>query len=250
MRFRFFILPFILFLNIVVSIWWYYDPSRAVWLLGFLLIGYLWAAWWLDSGRRDWWRLAITPWLIAVSILLFSLLLSRGWTTISLFVLFTVLEGIYWRYLMSYTDTTATYTPFSLEKLSFSLNFLIVFFLAAALYGFRTFLDISFFITWPVFALCLLFLISQRLWISQGSRGTVWRLALSIFIGTVEMFMVGSFLPFDFRILAFLVAAVYYGLIVLGAEQTEEKALTRSVRLLIIILTIGCLAVLATARWY
>ncbi len=250
MRFRFFILPFILLLTIVVSVWWYYDPSRATWLIGALLASYIWAAWWLDTGRKDWWRFAITPWLMAVSILLFSLLLDRGWTIISLFGLLVILESIYWRYVVSYTDTTAVYTPFTLERLSFSLNFLIVFFLSAALYGFRTFLDISVFIIWPVFALCLLFLIFQRVWISQSQRETVWRLAISIFVGTLEIFMIGSFLPFDFRILAFLVAAAYYALIVLGSEQGEEKTLARNLRFLVVILAIGCLAVLATARWY
>lgn len=250
MRFRFFILPFVFFLTVSLSVWWYIDPTMAPWILGVLLLGYVGAAWWLDAERPDWWRFAVTPWLMATSILLFSLLLSTGWPIFCLIALLCILEVIYWRYVLTYTDATAVYTPFTLERLSFNLNFLVVFFLAAAIYGFRTFLDISFWITWPVFAVCLAFLISQRLWIAHSQRGATWRLALSLGVSTLEVFILGSFLPFDFRILAFLVAAAYYGLVAMGSEQTETKAIRFNLRLLLIILVLGCLAVLATARWY
>lgn len=250
MGFRFFILPFVVLLTTAAAIWWYYSPGTGLPIIAFLLAGYGAAAWWLDTHRSDWWRFASTPWLLASSILLFSLLLSRGWVLVSLLVVMVILEAIYWRYVVTFTDVTATYAPFSLERLSFNLNFLIVFFISGALYGLRTFLDISLWVVTPVFAAVLALLILQRLWITKNYSGTAWRLAITTWLSTVEVFLLISLLPFDFRILAFIVTTVYYGLITLGSKDSETTKRVNRFWLLIIILAVTCLAVLATARWY
>lgn len=250
MGFRFFILPFVVLLTTAASIWWYYSPGTGLPIITTLLVGYGAAAYWLDTHRSDWWRFSGTSWLLASSILLFSLLLSHGWILVGLLGVMVILEAIYWRYVVTYTDVTATYTPFSLERLSFNLNFLIVFFISGALYGLRTFLDISLWIVTPVFAAVLALIILQRLWITKNYNGTAWRLAVSIWLSTVEIFLLISFLPFDFRILAFIATAVYYGLITLGSKDSETTKRVNRFWLLIIILAVTCLAVLATARWY
>jgi hypothetical protein len=250
MHFRFFIIPFIALLTTIISIWWYVDATNTIWIISTLLLGYVWAAWRLDPDRKDWWRFTIIPLLAAVSILFFSLLIS-GLFTYSLLAIFSViLQLIYWRQLLIYTSESSTYIPFSLERLSFNYNFIIIFFLVASMYGFRRFLDISIYIIGPVFGFCLAVLIVQRLWISQSNRGGDLRLAISIFIGVMELFLIASFLPLDFRLLAFLVTAAYYGFVSLGSEQTEHEVSKVSLRILIIIIALGCIAVFATARWY
>lgn len=250
MGFRFFILPFVILITITTAIWWYYSPGNGLLIITLLLFGYGAAAWWLDTHRSDWWRFASTPWLLASSMLLFSLLLSRGWILVGLLIIMVLLEAIYWRYVVTYTDVTATYTPFSLERLSFNLNFVVFFFVSSALYGLRTFLDISLWIVTPVFAAVLALLIIQRLWITKQYGGTVWRLAISTWLSAVEIFLLVSFLPFDFRILAFIVTAVYYGLITLNSKDSETIKKISRFWLLLIILTLTFIAVLATARWY
>jgi hypothetical protein len=66
----------------------------------------------------------------------------------------------------------------------------------------------------------------------------------------MELFIVASFLPLDFRLLAFLVVAAYYGFVSYGIGRSDQEVSQLHVRLLLIIITLGCLAVLATARWY
>lgn len=250
MRFRFFIIPFIILLTTALSIWWFLDVKNSIWMLLILLGGYIWAAWMLDPERKDWWRFAISPWLAAVSILLFGVVISGSLPYILLVVMSVILQIIYWRHLLTYTSESLSYVPFSLERLSFSYNFLTIFFLAASMFGFRRFLDISNWILAPIFGLCLAVLILQRLWISQSKPGAAWRLAVGLFIGIMELFLVASFLPLDFRLLAFLVAAAYYGFVSLGAEQSEKEVSRLNFRLLVIIIIVGCIAVFATARWY
>lgn len=250
MGFRFFILPFVILVTIATAIWWYYSPGSGLLIMSLLLFSYGAAAWWLDTHRSDWWRFTSTPWLLASSILLFSLLLSRGWILVSLLIVMVLLEAIYWRYVVTYTDVTATYAPFSLERLSFNLNFVVVFFVSGALYGLRTFLDISLWIVTPIFAAVLALLIIQRLWITKQYGGIVWRLAISTWLSAVEIFLLTSFLPFDFRILAFIVTAVYYGLITLNSKDSETVKKINRFWLLLIILALTFIAVLATARWY
>ena len=250
MRFRFFILPFIVLLTVAAAISWFYRPTYGIWIMFILLIGYLWSAWWLDPERSDWWRFAITPWLLSLALLLFCLLVSGGWLVFVFITLLVLLQAVYWRYVLVYTDSAASYTPFSLERLSFIINFLVVFLLASAMYGFKTFLDISTWILLPIFGVCLAILISQRLWISKATGGVAWRLAGSLFIGTIQIFLLTSFLPLDFRLLGFLVAAAYYGFISLGSEVTDNTVNRRNVWILITILTLASLAVFLTARWY
>ena len=250
MRFRFFILPFVVLLTTVSAVWWYLVPTNGLWIMSILLIGFLWAAWWLEPERVDWWRFAVTPWLVSLAILLFCLLISGQWLIYSLMALLVFLQAIYWRHVLIYTDADAVYTPFSLERLSFNLNFLAVFFLASAMYGFKTFLNISTWILVPVFGVCLALFISQRLWISKADRGVTWRLAGSLFIGVLQIFIITSFLPLDFRLLGFLVAATYYGFVSLGTQITDQTVNRRDMLVLIILLTMACLAVFVTARWY
>lgn len=250
MRFRFFIIPFIALLTIAVSVWWFLDATNAIWIVSTLLVGYVWAGWQLDPERKDWWRFAIIPWLAAVTILFFSILISGALFFILLAAFSVILQILYWRQLLTFTSESSLYIPFSLERLSFSYNFIIIFFLAASIFGFKRFLDISSWILWPVFGVCLAVLILQRLWITQAHQSAAWRLAGSLFIVVMELFLVASFLPLDFRLLAFLVAAAYYGFVSLGSGQTEQEVSRLNVRLLIIIITLGCIAVFATARWY
>jgi len=250
MRFRFFIIPFIVLLTIAVSIWWFFDATNAIWIILTLLVGYSWSGWKLDPERKDWWRFAIIPWLTAVTILFFSILISGSLFYILLATLSLVLQVVYWRQLLTYTSESTSYIPFSLERLSFSYNFLILFFATASIFGFKRFLDIPAWILWPAFALCLSILIIQRLWISHAHQSTAWRLAISIFIAVMQLFIVASFLPLDFRLLAFLVAAAYYGLVSYGTGQADQEVSQIQVRLLLIIITLSCIAVFATARWY
>lgn len=250
MRFRYFIIPFIVFLTTALSVWWFYMPANAMWILSILAVGYLWSAWRLEPERLDWWRLAISPWCLTASILLFCLLISGPIIFFSLITVSIFLQIIYWRHLLMYTNNVSEYIPFSLERLSFNYNFLTIFFLAASLFGFKTFLDTSMWVLGPIFGACILILISQRLWISQIKNQMAWRMAASIFLGVMEVFLIVPLLPLDFRLLAFLVAASYYGLVTLSVEQTEQELSKTNLRFFIIIFIIGCIAVFVTARWY
>ncbi len=250
MRFRYFIIPFIALLTIALSVWWFYIPANLMWIISILAIGYLWSAWRLDPERFDWWRFAISPWCLAVSILLFSLLISGPLPFFSLVLVSVVLQIIYWRHLLMYTNEVSGYIPFSLERLSFNYNFLTIFFLAASMFGLKTFLDTSMWILAPIFGATILILISQRLWISQIKNQMAWRMAASIFIGVMEVFLLVPLLPLDFRLLAFLVATSYYGFVTLSTEGSGDDSLRTNLRFFIIIFIIGCIAVFATARWY
>lgn len=249
MNLRLFISPFILALSIALFTWCYVVPTHIGWILLALAFIYALAAQGLDTDGNDWWRFAVTPFLLGASTLIYCLLVPQGVSTILLLAVVVALEFLYWQYALAYTSHIRSYIPFSLERLCFALNFLTVFFLAAGAYGLKTFLDVPSWLIGIVFC-CLIFVILwQWLWNSRLALAQGWRAALIVSLVTLEIFLVAGFFPLDFRILGFLVVTVYYSAVSLISQQQGGNADTRRFQILAGLIIITWLAVFLTARW-
>ncbi len=250
MPYLFLVIPYIVVLTAGLLSWWFLDPTSVAWVLGGITIGYLLAAWRLQQARSDWWRFAITPILLAVAGLLFSLLVSGRFSPIAVLAGIGLLEIPYWRYVYLYAARPGSYAPFSLERLSASLNFLTVYFLAAAAYGLKTFLDVPAWLITLSFALLIALLWNQWLWASKVSLAHGWRYAVVATIVLVELFWLQSFSPLDFRLLAFPLATGYYVLLNLMSLRLSGNLERRSLYALGAVMLASWVAVFLTAQWF
>ncbi len=250
MQYGFLLLPYIFLLTLGFFGWWYFDPASYGWILGGISLAYLLGAWWLDQTRADWWRFAVTPLLLAVSGLVFSLLVAGNFSALVILGLVALLELLYWRYAYLYAARPGSYAPFSLERYSASLNFLTVYFLSAAAYGLQTFLAIPSWIIAAIFAVLICLLWTQWLWVGKISRTVGWRYAVAASVVMIELFLLQNFSPLDFRLLAFPVATGYYTLLTLMSLRMSGGLQRRKIYLLLAIMIISWAAVFLSARWF
>lgn len=250
MSYVFLILPYITLLTAGLFGWWYFDPASIMWVLVGIIVGYAFGAWWLDQSRSDWWRFAVTPTLLAISGLLFSLLVSGRPAAAVVLIGIGFLVLLYWRYAYLYAARPGSYAPFSLERLAASLDLLAVYFLAAAAYGLKTFLDVSVWSITAVFAAFSILLWMQWLWTHKISRQAGWKYALAGAVILIELFWLQSYSPLDFRLLAFPVATGYYVLLNLMSQKMTGGLERRKIYVLGAIVIVSWLAVFLTARWF
>ncbi len=250
MPYAFLILPYIALLTAGLYGWWFLDPTSVFWVLGGIVVGYLLGAWWLDQTRRDWWRFAVTPTLLALAALAFSLLIPGKGGALSVLVVAGILQLLYWRYAYLYAARPGNYVPFSLERLGASLDFLTVYFLTAAGYGLKTFLDVPTWMLALAFALLISLLWSQWLWVGKINRAVGWRHAAVAAVVLTELFLLQYFSPLDFRLLAFPVASGYYVLVNLMSLKMAGSLDRRKIYTLGAVLLVSWLAVFLTARWF
>lgn len=250
MPYLFLVIPYIVLLTAGLFGWWYLDPTSVAWVLGGIILGYLFAAWRLQQTRSDWWRFAVTPILLALAGLLFSLLVSGGFSALAVLIGIGLLEIPYWRYVYLYAARPGSYAPFSLERLSASLDFLTVYFLAAAAYGLKTFLDVPTWLITLCFALLIGLIWNQWLWASKVNLAAGWRYAAVATIVLVELFWLQGFSPLDFRLLAFPVATGYYVLLNLMSLRLAGTLERRALYALGGVMLASWLAVFLTAHWF
>lgn len=250
MPYGFLLIPYIFFLTGGLFGWWYTDPSSISWVAGGIALGYLLGAWWLDQERRDWWRFAVSPLLLALSGLAFSSLVVGAYSALAILVIAGLLSLMYWRYAYLYVTRPGSYVPFSLERFSNSLNFLTVYFLAASAYGVKTFLDIPSWSIAVVFGLATILLWSQWAWANKISRSMAWRYGAVGSLVMIELFLLQGYSPVDFRLLAFPVATAYYALLTLMSLRAFGTLERRRGYVLAGIMLFVWLAVFLTARWF
>lgn len=250
MNLRFLLVPLIALLSAGLLIWWYVQPTMLGPVLGVGTVIFLFTAQRLDRTRSDWWRFAILPVIWLTSVLFFSTLVSGPFSMPALLALAFIGIVAYWRCADLYTTASARYRPFSLERLSGLLNFLGIFFFAAAVYGAKTFLDVP---TWLVvlcFSIFVCLTLYQWVWITKLDWRKSWRWPVTAAIVMIELFFLVLSFPLDFRIMGFFVAVVYYAVLSLINQRLAQDMPAKSFRLAFVLIIIVWLAVLVTARWF
>ncbi len=249
MNFKFLFLPAFFLFTVGLVIWWYLSPAQIGYAIAVATAGYALGAWWLDRDRHDWWQLAFLPVFLFASATTYGLLISARPALIIFAALLVIAETVYWRFAYLYALRPSSYPAFALERLSFYVNFAIIFCASAAAFGVRTFLGIRLGIIAPLFALIIALIVYQWAWISKVEWKSAWRHIVVFAVIMTELFFIASFLPLDFNVLGFLLATSYYAFISLAANQLEHTLDGRRVKLIFAVVGASWLIVLLTARW-
>ncbi len=249
MNARFLLVPCIVLAHAALLLWWYLQPDSLGIMLGAATILYVFGAQWLDRTRRDWWHFALLPIVWTVSVVLFASLVSGAFSLPVLLFIALLGNAVYWRYADLYAMQSSRYRPFSLERLSLLINFLSIFFFAAAAYGVKTFLDVPTWLMGLCFSAFVCLVVYQWAWISKMDWKVTWRLPTVAAIIVIELFFLILSFPLDFRILGFLVAIIYYAVISLIDQHTKHGLPPKTFKLALILIIIAWLAVILTARW-
>jgi len=148
-----------------------------------------------------------------------------------------------------YLSKSPRYTSFSLENLSFYVNFVLVFLLGSVAYGFRAFLNLNPFLLFLIVLIILSLIIYQGFWVGKFSWRKSWLYWAIAWMILLQIFAVLMFLPLDYNVLGLIWAANYYLVISLVNDRLSDKFNISKLKFYIILTAIIWLLMLWTARW-
>ena len=244
------ILPFIFSLSTLVLLEWFIiQPTYLLIALGLIILLQLIIAWILKlSAGAGWWRFAILPVLASVVVSAYLSLLVNNWLIQILVIFLAVFNFVYWRLVYLYLTKSSRYISFSLENLSFYINFIIIFFLGSVAYGLRLFLSADPLWLGIMIAVLSGLVIYQLMWVSKKDRAT-WPYWLAIWLVLLEAFYIFMLLPLDYNLLGFFWASFYYVIVSLLNDQLSAKLNKTKIKLYLTLITASWLILLITARW-
>lgn len=243
----------------------YRSPLIWYWAGALLILNTLTA--WLLARRHGW--LNFLPLPLASSLIVLGYLTivpqNQTWLVQTIMAATLVTTYLYWRWVYFYLYLPARYTAFSLDSLSFYVNFFLTFLLAGTAYGWRDFLGQP---IWQLIApgmvistsplvgvpslgvaLGLLLILYQFFWSGKVAIKNAWPYFAVAACLLLEWFVVLSYLPLAYYLLAFLWAAAYYVIVGLISDKLAGKLDKSKVRLYLILTGLSWLAVLLSARW-
>ncbi len=201
--------------------------------------------------RTPWWLLAILPLSFLLSITVYASL-QANWILVQvLFVVLLIFIFNYFKSLYYFWHRTDLYNENDSSVINAYGGFLIIFFLAADLFGLQSLLNLT---VWPMFLIfsSVVFGITYlNLNIDPENFGNkaVWQFSVINTLLIAEMTLVFIFLPLSYNISALSVGIVYY-LFVNITRLHLQKALTpKKIKLYLIISYAGLAILLLTARW-
>jgi len=233
-----------------VFYWWFsYRPAAAPLILLTVLVFNLLAAWANSRASRQklWWNFALLPILAESIVLGYLTIVSTPLLVKILAAGLVLLVYVYWRFVYFYLNNPARYTSFSLENLSFYVNFLLVFLLGALIFGLRAFLNYNLLLLLAVAALVLFLLIYQSVWMAKTAPQGGYLLVNLLVL--VELLWAFSFLPLNHNLLGFLWAGVYYLTAVLFSDKLNGKLSLKRLRAYGALLAVSWLILFLSARW-
>lgn len=245
-------MPFLSALVWLAAWLWLGQSPKSFWLIDLVMVIFALAAAKIIGAKakeKKWWNAALLPLLsniIALSYIIIAGSQPLIWVIV---VLLVILNYVYWRFVYFYYNAPNRYTSFSLEHLSFYVNFLSVFFLGALAFGLKAFLQYNFWLILLGVAVILGLIIYQGLWSSKvdwskyGWHGAVYLVVL------LEFFGVLSLLPFDHNLLGFLWASTYYLLLILFNDLISQRFSRRRLRFYLCLVIAAWALLLLTASW-
>ncbi len=246
---------FIPFLSVIawLTAWWWLkqDPQSWLWIDAGMLVFCLLAGKIISAKAKEkhWWNAALLPLVTNLVVLGYIVIISNQPLIQTLAVVLVLFNYVYWRFVFYYYNLPSRYTSFSLENLSFSVNFLTVFFLGALGYGLRAFLQYNFWLILLGVAVVLALLLYQGMWAAKVDwRKHGWYF-LSHLVVLLEFFGVLNLLPLNHNLLGFLWASIYYLLLILFNDLMGHRFNPKRLRFYLALVAAGWLVLLLTASW-
>jgi len=252
MKFNVF-LPFGFSVVALVLYAWFLSQPQLIWSLVLVLtLLSLFNAWSFSRQAKNytqWWQFSLLPILANIITPGYLIILSSQSIAYLIIGVLTIFNYIYWRYLYFYFNNPNRYQAFSLEYLSFYIDFVLVFFLASAIFGLRSFLDLDFWISLLVIASSLALVIFQFGWINKYqakvSRIYLWTAWLLL----VELYLALLYLPLNHNALGFVWSVSYYLLMVIINDRLKDKLNHTRIKAYLSIGGLIILLVLLSAKW-
>lgn len=250
-------MPFANFIPVLAGIsspllwWWLSQVPNNFWIV-FLVIIFLnlLAMFMIDrKAGKKWWNFALLPMLAQLVVMGYAIIISSQLLIIILMTCLVVFVYIYWRYVYFYFHRPKSYPSFSLEQLSFYINYLLIFFLGALAFGLRSFLNFNLGILAGGVAVVTALVLYQIMWVSKVDwHKFIWYWLVYLIV-MMETFWALSFLPLNHNLLGFLWASVYYFFSVLLNDLLNHQFASKRVRTYLIMIIIGWVILLLSARW-
>lgn len=198
---------------------------------------------------KGWWNYLILPVIMSSAVLAYSVLVSSKPVIQSLLVFNLVFLYLYLRYSYYYLLYPPAYEVFSLENISSYVNWLTFFFLAAALYGLASFLNLP--IAWLVLIMisATVLLVYQIIWVNKIELRLGLPYILISCLILVELFWSIFFLPFNYNIAGLSLAICYYVIVGLVKNHLFNKLDVVKIKVYLLLGLISLGLILFTARW-
>ncbi len=235
----------------------YFKPDSIYLILVFALLLFLFSARQLISAstkNEKWYNIVLLPIYLSLSTVLLSIMIPIDYffgkfLIQVLFIFVTILLYYYFRFLYFYLINPSKYKKHSLEFFSSYANFLSIYLLTSAIFGFQTFLNTP---IWFLMLLMLIFVIMivyEAIWINQiigpKSYFYITLICLTIF----ELAWAISFLTLSYYILGLLIAIAYYVLIGLVRFHLLDIINRKIIKTYLTLGFASLLIVLLTAHW-
>ncbi len=201
------------------------------------------------AKEPHWWNAALLPLLTNLIVLSYFIIISSQALIYTVAAVVLVFNYIYWRFVYFYYNLPSRYTSFSLENLSFYVNFIGVFFLGALAYGVRAFLQYNFWLILAGVAVVLGLILYQGMWATKVEWHRFGWYLLAHLVILLEFFGVLALLPLNHNLLGFLWAAVYYLLLILFNDLISHRFSRRRLWFYLSLVVVGWLLLLLTASW-
>lgn len=199
--------------------------------------------------RKPWWFFAVLPVLFLLAIFIYSSL-QINWLFIQfLFFILAVFLFSYYKEVYYLANRFDLYDEAHQTTLTAYGSFLTIFFLAANLYGLQSFLNLT---VWPmfiIFALAILVINYFNLETEEGESKSIWQFSV---IGTfilLELALVLVFLPLNYNVAAAVLGIIYYLFISLNKLYLQKALSAKKIKLYLIISYVGLALVTLSARW-
>ncbi|MFH0840960.1 MAG: hypothetical protein V1865_03220 [bacterium] len=244
-------LPFVFALLSLGVIEWYIGAPRMVYFALLIVIIFNLATAFIlgKKERSDWWKFALLPTLANLIVIGYSIILTNHVMLQVLAILLTIFNYIYWRYVFYYLHRQSQYTSFSLENLSFYINFILVFLFGSLIYGLRSLLSLNILALGIAVLIILCLIVLQVFWISKLN----WKEnKIYIIIGVLalmELFFMLSFLPLDHNLLGFLWATNYYVVISMISDKLKDRLTKQKIKYILVLTFVCWLILFLSARW-
>ncbi len=228
------------------------SPAVLWYLFGFFVVAALFGSWSFCRQAKNyfgWWQFALLPIMVNIVTTVYLVIVADRLVFYLFATLVAVFNYIYWRYLYFYLNNHSRYQSFSLEFLSFYLSFILVFLAAAALFGLKSFLELSSWLTLGSLAIFLMLVIYQFAWISKYDNKESWLYLLAAWVFLVELFAVLLYLPLNYNILGFVFATGYYLLLVIINDRLKNKLAASRLKIYISVSLAVSIVALLSARW-
>ncbi len=250
-------MPFANFIPVLAAVssplwwWWLLRAPNSYWLVFLMIIIFnlLCAIIINKQAEKRWWNFSLLPMLSQLVVLGYVVIVSSQGLITFLLTALTIFVYIYWRYVYFYFHLPKKYPSFSLEQLSFYVNYLLIFLLGALAFGLRSFLNYNLAILAGGVAIIVALVLYQVMWISKVDwQKFGWYLLIYLII-MMETFWVLSRLPMGHNLLGFLWASIYYLFLVLFNDLLNHQFATKRVRIYLFVIAIGWIVLLLSARW-